>query len=264
MPSKREFNPRYFAGKKWTLGAPGTTGGANATPGLPANHEGRIVESQEFVAVEADSTVVANGVVLGGSSGGGSLVFKNSVMLTSTETATYTVPSTVTTNTAILVEIWGSGGGGGGYNLSGGPQPGGAGGSGGFVSQLYLVSPNQVFNYACGVGGTGGAQDFDGINGGLTFFGNTSSGSQLNVSGGSGGIATGQSPGGPGTSSWIGSGAPGVNGQSGLTLPDPPVGGNISATFGFSGYASGGNGGNASVTTGGHGQQGLIVLYTPY
>ncbi len=101
--------------------------------------------------------------------------------VTLTSSQTWTVPPSVS---KIKVELWGGAGGGGGagaysysYNFL---NPGGDGGSGGFVRQEISVSPSQQFTVVIGSGGTAGNNayysypgyygDTDGGHGGDTWF----------------------------------------------------------------------------------------------
>jgi hypothetical protein len=95
-----------------------------------------------------------------------------------TGSGTYTVPTGINLLRVILV----SGGGGGGGGESSGDERGGGGGGSGCVLEAYVsTSGGAGIAYSCGAGGSGGAANIDGGEGGSTTFG------ALSVGGGQGG-----------------------------------------------------------------------------
>ncbi len=79
----------------------------------------------------------------------------------------WTVPCGVTT---ITVNAWGGGGGGGGDGTSAGSIGGAGGSSGGFVTNVFSVTFNQVLTFTVGAGGTAGSNTTAGGTGGNTTF----------------------------------------------------------------------------------------------
>lgn len=85
-----------------------------------------------------------------------------------TSSGTIAIPSNVD---HVMVEMWGAGGGGGGGGSSTGTTVGGGGGGGGggaYIRAVVAVTPGKTLQILIGKGGTGGAADTSGIDGGDT------------------------------------------------------------------------------------------------
>lgn len=86
-----------------------------------------------------------------------------------TSNGTFTVPDSVTRLYAVVV---GAGGGGaGGPNSAFDTKIPSAGGGGGVAEKLLSTTPGSIYAVIVGIGGTGGASDTDGTNGGQSSFG---------------------------------------------------------------------------------------------
>ena len=163
------------------------------------------------------------------------------VQLTSGTSATWNVPSGVS---SVLVTLQGGGGGGGADNIgpAGGGSGGGGGASGEYIKHVYYtVTPGGTVTYTIGAGGAGGPAD--GGVGGSTVFGT------LTARGGDGGSSSYDSTpaaGGIARDQGVKTGAGYCSGGDG-----------ISAAAGEDGWPSllyaGGSGGASTVTRGGGG-----------
>lgn len=181
-----------------------------------------------------------------------------------TQSTTWTCPSNIYGNKAMVICV---GGGGGGSNAGGG------GGSGYIRKEIVTLSPGTTYNIVIGAGGSGGTDSngnntVHGSNGGTTSFG-----SSLSAIGGSGGTQRGgngyagggggQGPGGNGA---YGGGGGGKNGQDGgnggLYGGGGGGGGSTSNTQVGDTYKGGGHGGTGG-TYGGNGGNGGEYGPTP-
>jgi hypothetical protein len=161
--------------------------------------------------------------------------------------ATWTVPSNV--SSILVVAVAGGGGGGGG---GGGSNSGEGGYSGSSTVKAFSVSPGETITITIGAGGAGGYYGEDGGTGGDTKLTGSVTGSLLSVSGGIGGRRRflSNSNGLPGMSSFFGRGGRGGdNGYNGEKAPSPGAGG-------------GGGGGGDDWTSGGAGGGGFVrIIY---
>jgi len=111
------------------------------------------------------------------------------VVITTTDSSPWDVPSDW--NDTNTIEVVGAGGGGGGGGSGGGQAPGGGGGGGAYstISDLDLT-PGGTATFQVGVGGPGGSDTGDGTTGTDTIFngsGTTCSAQSICAKGGGGG-----------------------------------------------------------------------------
>lgn len=256
------------------------------------------IGNTDIVNSDIQGGTMENTVITFDSNGGALLVYASTTTTaTFTTSGNFTVPAGITT---LAVECWGAGGGGAGGGLGGGANSGGYGGGGGAYAKLNAlpVTPGAVLPYVVATGGTGGAPNNLGTNGGITSFNGTacrayggvaatsahlgtggsaaSSTGDVKFSGGTGGSATGS--GGSGAGSSAGPGTGGNNGANntgsgtaagGATVTGGGAGGaggsaNNNGTAGTApGGGGGGGGGGASAGNGGNGARGQVrVMYT--
>lgn len=181
-----------------------------------------------------------------------------------TSSGTFTVPTNVT---RIKVEIWGGGGGGGNGSSS---YPGGGGGAGGYIFNVFNVTPGTSYTVTIGSGGNAGASGTSSSFGALM----SAAGGHAGSAGGSGGSGAGGSGGttsggvgplvgsaGDGGSTFTGAGGNGASaagdlgGSGGWGDAGSPPGNNSN------GNGAGGGGGAAGGGGGGTGGGGLVVVY---
>jgi fibronectin-binding autotransporter adhesin len=150
---------------------------------------------------------------------------------TYTNTATWTVPSSVC---SIVVDTWG--GGGGGSGMAAGADGGAGGGGGAFSRRSLTVVPGQTYSIVVGSGGSGGAStgSATGGTGGDTYFVNSSGTVIVLAKGGSGGVFS--TSGGTG-----GAGGPAASGTGTIRFS----GGAGGTGSGDADYAPGGGGGGS-------------------
>lgn len=169
--------------------------------------------------------------------GSENLMHGQQTVLSFTSNTTFTVPAGVT---SIKVECWGAGGKGSNVSTSS-TGTGGGGGGGAYASSLLCVVSGQNYTISIGAGGTGAT-----VNGGDTFFGNTT---------------TVMAKGGKGLSNnvIIGAGGGLASESVGTTKYNGGSGGNRT-TYDLIvalGYRSGGGGGGAGSTGAGNNASGL-------
>jgi hypothetical protein len=229
----------------------------------------------------------ASGTVLLTAGSGG---LKSFTILTSGTAATYTKPAGIT---SLLVEAVGPGGGGGGAAISTGGGAAGGGGGGGGYCRLWIAAAGATYTYTVGAGGAGGtagnnagssgsnATSFvgtsasmsagQGVGGGGSAIstssafrgslgtGGSSSGGNVNISGGDGNYGYTTNTAGTGFS---------VGGYGGGTFFAPGGVFNPAVATGTTAIANSGAGGsggaatnNGSAFAGGAGATGIIIVW---
>jgi hypothetical protein len=172
-------------------------------------------------------------------------------IFTSQGTATYTVPSGVT---SVTVKAWGGGGGGGGGGSTG---IGGTGGGGGYATSTYTVTPGNTLTVYVGGGGSGGAYSSNagggGGGGGYSSVYANSTPIVIAAGGGGGGGSRAARAGG---AAGAGGGTSGIAGTAGFAGNGDGGGGGTSSTGGSGGTSSGNAGSAGSSLTGGAGAGG--------
>ena len=160
---------------------------------------------------------------------------------------------TVTAGTYVMVTICGGGGGGGGGGNGGTTQNASGGGGGGAESYFYYplpVASTETWTITVGAGGTAGALNTNGGNGGASSIVGSTSGALMSVSGGSGGAKgaanssnNGAYGGAGGNGGGGGAGVGGAGGAwDGAAWADAGSGGSVTASCNYSPGAGGGGG----------------------
>jgi len=186
-------------------------------------------------------------------------------------TATFTIPTGVSSLKATVV---GGGGGGGGSS----PDDAGGGGGGGYASKyLTGITPGSTISVTIGAGGTAGTANSSSGTGGTGGTSSISSGTQtistVSATGGAGGPAANVSSlggvGGAGSGGDINvsggcgggrTGAVTATNNGGASLLSGVAAGRVTNGAGASGLSYGGGGGGAAASTGGVGGIGVVIF----
>lgn len=219
--------------------------------------------------------------------GGGAGELKSFQILTSGTAQTYTRPAGIST---LLIQMIGAGGGGGGVPAVSSQSSAAGGGGGGGFAQKFITSAAATYIYTIGAGGAGGDNTgSNGSNGGDTTFGTITAGGgtfghgdtahSVNAVGGSlgdGGTSSGgdiNASGGPGQNGWsLNSSTIAVSGGGGGSQFSPPgvenraiaggaVGASSAANSGRGGAGALSQGTNVSGFAGGAGGSGMVIVW---
>lgn len=169
------------------------------------------------------------------------------IVLTSTSSTTWTVPSDWN-NASNTIHLFGGGGGGAGGRVSGNNRAGGGGGGGGGYTRLTNQTLSGSITYQAGSGGGAGSAGNDGTAGGTTSWNSGAS----TAGGGGGGQATTAptSTGGTGGTGTTYNGGSGGTGSTSTAASTGNGGGGGGGTGGPNGAGGAGGSGFASTTAG--------------